>query len=119
MVVAPTALRQWGTPDGLSGRRYGLASCLLDNGYIAYSVGGSYILSVGLMSTVSASVAPQPGRIIPTNGTYSNGGLTVWQNGVWRRDFANGIALVNPKGNGPQTVTLETTYKHFSGTQDP
>jgi uncharacterized membrane protein len=27
--------------------------------------------------------------------------------------------LVNPKGNGTQTVTLETSYKHLSGTQAP
>jgi hypothetical protein len=26
---------------------------------------------------------------------------------------------VNPKGNGSRTVTLETSYKHLSGTQDP
>ena len=36
---------------------------------------------------------------------------------MWRRDFANGIVLVNPKGNGTKTVTLETSYKHLSGTQ--
>jgi hypothetical protein len=46
-------------------------------------------------------------------------GATAYQHGVYRRDFANGIALVNPKGNGTQTVTLETSYKHLSGTQDP
>jgi hypothetical protein len=27
--------------------------------------------------------------------------------------------LVNPKGNGPQTVTLETSYLKIRGTQDP
>ena len=42
-----------------------------------------------------------------------------WQNGVYRRDFENGIALVNPKGNGAQTVTLETAFVKLSGTQAP
>jgi hypothetical protein len=42
-----------------------------------------------------------------------------WQNGVWRRDFVNGIALVNPAGNGSRTVTLETTYQKLTGTQVP
>jgi hypothetical protein len=42
-----------------------------------------------------------------------------WQNGVFRRDFQHGIALANPKGNGAQTVTLEKSYKHILGTQDP
>ncbi len=27
--------------------------------------------------------------------------------------------LVNPKGNGTQTLTLETSYVKFKGTQDP
>jgi hypothetical protein len=44
---------------------------------------------------------------------------TVWQNGVYRRDFTNGIALVNPKGNGAQTITLEGDFKRLSGTQAP
>ena len=26
---------------------------------------------------------------------------------------------MNPKGNGTQTVTLETSYKHLTGTQAP
>jgi hypothetical protein len=38
---------------------------------------------------------------------------------VWRRDFTNGIALVNPKGNGMQTVQLGGTFVKIKGTQDP
>jgi hypothetical protein len=45
--------------------------------------------------------------------------LVAWQNGVYRRDFENGIVLVNPKGNGMKTVTLETDFKHISGKQAP
>ena len=44
---------------------------------------------------------------------------SAWQKGVWRRDFTNGIALVNPKGNGPQTVTLGGTFVKIKGSQDP
>jgi hypothetical protein len=44
---------------------------------------------------------------------------SAWQNGVYRRDYQNGIVLVNPKGNGSQTVQLETSFKHISGTQAP
>lgn len=96
------------------GFRYGLASCMLGDGYFYYHIGqGSgyndyvtfdeYSVNLGNAQT-SALVFP---------------GATAWQKGVYRRDFDNGIALVNPKGNGPQTVTLETSYKHISGTQDP
>jgi hypothetical protein len=42
-----------------------------------------------------------------------------WQHGVYRRDFDNGIALVNPKGNGAQTVQHETSYKRLLGSQAP
>jgi hypothetical protein len=38
---------------------------------------------------------------------------------VWRRDFDHGIVLVNPKGNGPQTVILESSYTRIKGEQDP
>ena len=41
-----------------------------------------------------------------------------WQNGVYRRRFENGMALVNPKGNGTKTVQIEPGYKRFSGSQD-
>ena len=30
-----------------------------------------------------------------------------WQNGVYRRRFQNGMVLVNPRGNGDHTVTME------------
>jgi hypothetical protein len=99
--------------------RYGFASCLLDNGYFFAAPGGNYN-AMGWYDEFNFNLgAAIAGPNNPTNSTYSKGGLTVWQNGVWRRDFQNGIALVNPRGNGAQTVTLETTYKHFSGTQDP
>lgn len=112
--------QQGSTLTDYQGMRYGLTSCLLDNGYYSYSyvpVGGVDIPWFDELGVNLGQATAGPNN--PANGTYSNGGLKVWQNGVWRRDFANGIALVNPKGNGPQTVTLETTYKHFSGTQDP
>jgi hypothetical protein len=44
---------------------------------------------------------------------------TAWQNGVYRRNFENGIALVNPRGNGPREVTLEEDFKRIAGKQAP
>lgn len=38
--------------------------------------------------------------------------------GAYRRDFENGIALVNT-GDQPRTISLERSYRHLSGTQDP
>jgi hypothetical protein len=38
---------------------------------------------------------------------------------VYRRDYENGIVLVNPKGNGPVEVTLEEDFVRLSGNQAP
>jgi hypothetical protein len=90
--------------------RYGLTSCLVGgNAYYFFNVGGGGGKTLHFFdeynSNLGAATASPP--------------TAAYQNGVWRRDFQNGIALVNPKGNGSQTVTLETSYKHLSGTQVP
>jgi hypothetical protein len=87
--------------------RYGLASCLMDDGYFQFGSGSNgdfpwydeYSFNLGYA------------RAAPTT--------TAWQKGVYRRDFDNGIVLVNPKGNGPQTVTVEAGFKHINGSQVP
>jgi hypothetical protein len=42
--------------------------------------------------------------------------------GVWAREFEGGIAIMNPKGNGPVTLTIQDLggqlWKHFQGTED-
>jgi hypothetical protein len=88
------------------GMRYGLATCLMDNGYYEFSTDYHTINWFDEYNTSLGQATSAP----PT---------AAWQKGVWRRDFQNGIALVNPKGNGPQTVTLETAYKKINGTQVP
>jgi hypothetical protein len=94
------------------GFRYGFASCLLGDAYYYSDNGGSYndFLTYDEYS-FKLGTANAPALVFP--------GATPYQNGVYRRDFANGIVLVNPKGNGTRTVTLETSYKHLSGSQDP
>jgi hypothetical protein len=107
---------QDGSPTDYQGMRYGLCSALLGNAYYYYDQGGggrqtygTYIDFDEFNSNLGAALAAP--LVFP--------GAAAWQKGVYRRDFENGIALVNPKGNGTQTVTLETSYKHLSGTQAP
>jgi hypothetical protein len=87
--------------------RYGLASCLMDDAYFSISpIDNSHqILWYDEFDAGLGQATTNP----PT---------TSWQNGVYRRDFQNGIALVNPKGNGVRAVTLETAFKKLSGSQD-
>jgi hypothetical protein len=97
---------QYGSVTDYQSFRYGLATCMMTNAYFQFT---------GLTASGSADNAT-----IPWFDEYAWRGqlgnattappTTAWQNGVYRRDFQNGIALVNPKGNGAQTVTLETNY---------
>ncbi len=107
---------QDGSPTDYQGMRYGLCSALLGNAYYYFEEGGggrqtygTYIAFDEFSSNLGTALA----------GPLVFPGAAAWQKGVYRRDFQNGIALVNPKGNGTQTVTLETSYKHLSGTQAP
>jgi hypothetical protein len=54
--------------------------------------------------------------------SWREGNSVPWQNGCYRYDFENGIVIVSPKGNNgnaPVTVTLETSYYHMRGSQQP
>jgi Hypothetical glycosyl hydrolase family 15 len=100
--------------------RYGITACLLDNAYFGYDIaspGNSNYSAVNQTDETNFNLGAQiAGPNSTATGTYSNGGLTVWKQGVYRRDFVNGIMLHNPRGNGPQTVTLETTYYELTST---
>jgi hypothetical protein len=107
-----------------AGMRYGLCTCLLDNAYYANSANGGYG-SITLLDEFNFNLgAPIAGPNNAANGTISSGGLTVWSNGIWRRDFANGIILVNPRGNLAKTnIALGGTFWHLRAStyanQDP
>lgn len=96
--------------------RYGLASCMMDDGYFAFSDGGD-------PNHIEYSNTPLFDEYKIALGYPTDPPPTAaWQNGIWRRNFQNGTVLVNPRGNNngnPVTVTLEPGYKRFSGTQDP
>jgi len=88
--------------------RYSLASALMGNGYFAYNGNGSYSSASWYDEfNVNLGAALQPAV------------TAAYRNGVYRRDFQNGIVLVNPRGNGTQTVTLGGTFHKILGTQDP
>ena len=88
--------------------RYGLTSCLLDDGYYAASANDD-----------NHTVAWYDEYDNKLGQATSTPPTAAWQHGVYRRDFAKGIALVNPRGNGPQTVTLESAFKKINGKQAP
>jgi len=109
-VAAPALVifNQWGSKTDYQGARYGLATCLMDDGYWSFTDNKQLYYGVVWFDELDNNL-----------GSGSTKPTAAWQKGVWRRDFDNGIALVNPKGNGAQTVTLETAYVKIKGTQDP
>jgi hypothetical protein len=100
---------QGGNPADYQAMRYGLASCLMDDGYYTFSDNASEFRGVRWFDEYDVNLG----------AAVSPPATTAWQSGVYRRDFQNGIALVNPKGNGQKTVKLDGEYVLIKGTQAP
>ena len=93
--------------------RYGMATCLMDDGYFSASTNYNQVVwfdEYDLAGTASTKWLGQPIDSPPTSA---------WQSGVYRRNFTGGAALVNPKGNGSQTVTIGAGYHRIAGGQAP
>jgi len=110
-VVAPKLVifNQWGDPKDYRAARYGITSTLMDDGYHSFTDTKKGFTGVVWFDEYNAKLG-MPASKPPTQA---------WQSGVYRRDFEGGIALVNPKGNGAKTVTLEGDFIALKGTQDP
>lgn len=104
--------------------RADLAAALMGDGYFGYSDGdgpnGGYSAlwwydeySVDVATGEATGDASHKGYL-----GYPLGPAKELENGVWRRDFDHGLALLNESGKNA-SVDLETTYRRIKGTQDP
>ena len=102
---------QLGNPRDYQAFRYGFSSCLMDDAYYQLSdaTGPGIYSSVPWFDEYDHKL----GQAVTSPPTKA------WKSGVYRRDFENGIVLVNPRGNGAVTVDLEKEYKRIAGSQDP
>ena len=105
-----------GEPDNYRFFRYAFATCLLNDGYFEYAPYDYHYGTVEWFDEFDLAGRSDTnwlGRAIdnPPNST--------WKSGVWRRDFESGVALVNPKGNGRVTITIEAGFRRIQGNQDP
>jgi hypothetical protein len=98
-----------GSPTDYQFVRYALASCSMDDGYFAFTDLSKQYQGVPWFDEYGVKLG----------AALSGPSTSAWQSGVYRRNFQNGIVLVNPKGNGARTVTLETDYVKIKGTQAP
>lgn len=110
-IAAPklVAFNQHGDKTDYQALRYGLASCLMDDGYFSFTDTVQKYNGLVWFDEYDANLG-QAAQAPPT---------AAWQNGVYRRNFENGIALVNPRGNGPREITLEEDFQRISGKQAP
>jgi hypothetical protein len=108
--------------------RYSLALTLMRNGWAVYAISntGFDIIDSNVLSTFpvfdefwggTLNTAGYLGNAL--DGAQGAEQSSPWQQGVWRRDFDNGIVLVNPNSNGTQTVDLGGTFYHLNGGQVP
>jgi len=106
----------YGDPKDYRFFRYSFATCLMNDGYYDFSPLGAY--NFGTVQWFDE---------FDLNGKADTGWLgkaisappsNAWSKGVFRRDFENGVALVNPRGNGSTTITIEAGFTRISGSQD-
>lgn len=93
--------------------RYAFASCLMDDGYFSASSDYNEVLWYDEFDLAGTSTTKWLGAAVDGPQT------SAWSLGVYRRQFANGIVLCNPKGNGSRTVTVGSGYHRLSGAQAP
>jgi hypothetical protein len=97
-----------GKPTDYQFFRYAYASCLLEDGYFCYTDRANEYSSVAWFDEFDFKLGP----------ATTKPPLAAWNKNVWRRDFANGIALVNPTKE-PITISLEPGFRRLRGQQAP
>jgi hypothetical protein len=106
----------YGDPKDYRFLRYSLATCLMNDGYFDFSPLGAYNFgSVQWFDEFDLAGKADTGWL---GKAISTPPVIPWSKGVYRRDFENGVALVNPRGNGTVTITVESGFTRISGNQD-
>ena len=104
--------------------RYAFASALMENGYFCYSP----VNTSNRVLYSDVAWFDEYDLAGTSNSSWLGAAIDPTQreprsNGVYVRRFQNGLAIVNPKGNGPRTVDLAAlfpgeTYRRITGSQD-
>lgn len=100
------------------GMRHGIAACLMGDGYYTPTGTSGYSSDTFLWFDEFDNAGAGVGYLGQAINPWQTG---PWSNGVWKREYQNGVVLWNPKGNGQQTVSLAGlgNLKHIQGSQDP
>lgn len=97
-----------GRADDYRLMRYGLASCLMDDGYFAYSTLEN---QYGTAPWFDEFDAPLGAPLDPPQ-------QHAWDSAVYRRRFEGGMVLLNPSSRQAE-VEVAPGYRHLRGAQEP
>jgi hypothetical protein len=130
----PLTFTSAGVPASYSapwqGARYGITAALMNNGFY-FADNGVYdeetVANRRWFDEYDNAGAGVGYLGYPVSSAAGNPQAGAWSNGVWMREFQNGVVLWNPKGNGARTVNVaalvspagRTGLKHIAGKQDP
>jgi hypothetical protein len=91
--------------------RFGLATTLLENAYYSYDFGDTDHGQNWWYDEYDANLGEALGE------AYSENNFSTYKEDVWRRDFDNGLVLLNSTNN-LKTVSLGGEYEKINGSQD-
>ncbi len=94
--------------------RFGLGSTLLGNGYYSFDYGTEEHSQVWWYDEYEAEL----GRAISDPYNILSKGSDRWQPGIWRRDFENGVVVVNSTKQDQAYVFDDEVFEKINGTQD-
>ncbi len=101
-----------GNKQSYQNMRYGLGSALVGGAYFSYDDGDQSHSQTWWYDEYNVKLGNPVGEASTMDGN------TLITEDVWRRDYENGLALVNSTGN-EQTVNLGNDYEKIIGKQDP
>jgi hypothetical protein len=101
-----------GNKQSYQNMRYGLGSALVGGAYYSYDDGDQSHSQTWWYDGYDVNLGNPIGE-----ARTINGGTQIKED-VWRRDYENGLALVNSTGN-EQTINLGEDYEKIIGKQDP
>jgi hypothetical protein len=107
-----TLVQVYGASTNYRLMRYGLGSALMSDGYFSYALSSTYHAAKELdwFDEYDGGGIGRGYLGVPTAGATKVGN-------AWRRDFAGGVALVNPSSRAV-TVKLGGSFRKIRGAQD-
>lgn len=110
IINANTANR--GGSNNYRAMRFGLTSSLLEDGYYAFSFGDTAHNQLWWYDEYDINLGD------PLGSATASGNTRSYVPDVWRRDFTNGISIVNSDSKN-RTLELGGEFEKLTGAQDP